>query len=113
MKAKAKELLDIHCLREFFLKSIVVLNLADALLTSIWVMLGIASEANPIMRTLLDCNILSFVVTKLILVNFGCYLISRLSKFKISFFASLICAVVYYSIMIIHLKIAFFLVSII
>jgi hypothetical protein len=57
------------------LKCLVVLNLYDAICTFIWVTSGLAKEANPLMATLLDLSPFCFMLAKMILVNFGIWLI--------------------------------------
>ncbi len=56
-------------------KALVLLNLYDALFTSVWVLSGLATEANPLMNYLIDKNILLFIATKLTLVNFGIWIV--------------------------------------
>ena len=53
------------------LKIIIVLNLLDACATIIWVESGLAYEANPLMRYLLDISPALFLFFKLLLVNLG------------------------------------------
>lgn len=55
-----------------------VLNYVDALFTLVWVRLGIATEANPLMETLIHDPLL-FVTVKVSIVSFGCYLLHRYS----------------------------------
>ena len=57
------------------LKVLVVLNLYDAICTYIWVTSGVALEANPLMASLLDISAFSFMLTKVLLVNLGIWLI--------------------------------------
>ena len=56
-------------------KSLVVLNVYDAVFTSIWVLSGLATEANPLMNLLIETNVLLFIVVKLLLVNFGIWIV--------------------------------------
>ncbi len=60
---------------ELALKGLVVLNIYDAACTLIWVLGGYAQESNPLMRSLLELNVFSFVITKILLVNFGIWLV--------------------------------------
>ena len=56
-------------------KTVVVLNLIDALMTLWWVRTGFATEANPLMREVLDDHAVAFVVCKLLLVSLGTLLL--------------------------------------
>ena len=66
------------------LKSLVILNLYDAICTFIWVTSGLAKEANPLMATLLDLSPFSFMVTKIVLVNLGIWLIWQNAEHKLA-----------------------------
>ena len=61
-----------------YLALLFVLNYVDALFTLVWVGLGVASEANPLMETLVHDPIL-FVAVKVAIVSLGCYLLHRYS----------------------------------
>lgn len=52
---------------EFALQAVLVLNLADAVLTSWWVSTGWATEANPLMNQVLELGVGPFLLTKAIL----------------------------------------------
>jgi fatty acid desaturase len=57
------------------IKALVLLNLYDAIFTSIWVISGLATEANPLMSLLIEQNVLLFIATKLTLVNLGIWIV--------------------------------------
>ena len=61
-----------------YISLLFVLNYVDALFTLIWVSLGIASEANPLMEVLIHDPVL-FVFVKVVIVSLGCYLLHRYS----------------------------------
>lgn len=56
-------------------KALIILNVYDALFTSIWVLSGLATEANPLMSVLLEKNVCLFILTKLLLVNLGIWIV--------------------------------------
>ncbi len=58
-------------------KTVLVLNLLDALFTLVWVRIGLAREANALMRDLVNEHAVLFVVTKLGLVSLGSLVLSR------------------------------------
>ncbi|MEQ9504046.1 MAG: DUF5658 family protein [Deltaproteobacteria bacterium] len=59
------------------LRAILVLNAIDAILTVLWIQLGFASEANPILAELAHGEPVVFVATKLALVSLGVLLLVR------------------------------------
>jgi hypothetical protein len=70
---------------ELVLKTLVVLNIYDAISTLLWIELNLARELNPFMALLIEINPILFVLIKTILVNTGVWLIwlnreSSLSK---------------------------------
>lgn len=60
---------------KILLFSIVVLNVLDGLLTILWVSIGAAYEANPLMATLLGYHPALFMFCKLTLVLLGALLL--------------------------------------
>ena len=52
-------------------RTVLVLNLLDALFTLVWVRAGLAREANALMQDLVNEHAVLFVVTKLGLVSLG------------------------------------------
>ncbi len=59
------------------LQAILVLNALDAILTLLWVQLGWATEANPLLEELAHHEPVAFVATKLALVSLGALLLMR------------------------------------
>lgn len=62
--------------------AIVVLNLADALFTLVYVKLGHATESNPLMDRVLVHGPVLFMVAKLGLVSLGVALLWRLRDYR-------------------------------
>jgi len=60
---------------EGIVKSLLVLNLLDAVFTLVWARAGLAQEANALMRDLINNHAVLFVVTKTALVGLGSYLL--------------------------------------
>ena len=58
-------------------QAVVVLNLLDAVLTLIWVQLGVATEANLLLHGVLERSAVLFMVVKLALVSLGIVLLWR------------------------------------
>jgi hypothetical protein len=58
--------------------AVVVLNLADALFTLVYVQAGLADESNPFMETALGHGPVGFMIVKLALVSLGVTLLFRL-----------------------------------
>ena len=59
---------------------LVVLNLIDAVMTSLWVSEGIASEGNPVMAAALGLGLGQFVLGKVVLVGLGAASLYRLRE---------------------------------
>jgi hypothetical protein len=60
---------------ESIVKTLVALNLLDAIFTLAWVTVGLASEANPLLATLVRDHPLVFTAVKLSLVGGGSWLL--------------------------------------
>jgi len=58
--------------------AVIVLNLADAIFTLVYVHTGMAREGNPVMESALGGGSLTFMVTKLALVSLCVLLLVRL-----------------------------------
>ena len=59
------------------LKLLLVLNLLDAIFTYVWVSLGLAKEANPLMDYLISYSPTVFLVYKVLIVNLGVFILWR------------------------------------
>jgi uncharacterized membrane protein YpjA len=59
------------------LKALLVLNLLDAVFTYIWVSLGLAEEANPLMEFVISFSPTAFILYKVLVVNLCVWLLWR------------------------------------
>ena len=82
------------------------MNLLDAIFTSVWVSMGIASEVNPLMAFLLGLGSSFFILAKISLVSLCVLLLWRLKRFKISKFFIFPVFIAYLCAMVIHTSIA-------
>ena len=62
------------------LKLLLILNLFDAICTYIWVMMGYAKEANPLMDYVISASPGGFILYKIVIVNLGVLLLWRFRK---------------------------------
>lgn len=85
-------------------KSILVLNLVDAVFTLWWVRAGFAHEANPLLRDLVEHHALLFVLGKLSLVGLGTLLLWRLRHRPIAVVGIFAMFLVYYGVVLYHLQ---------
>ena len=92
-------------------KALVFLNLYDALCTSIWITLGLAIEANPLMRILIEQNLVLFLSVKLLLVNLGIWLVWRNIENIYARLSVLICFIAYAAVCIFHTAVSIFYLS--
>lgn len=83
--------------------SIVVLNLLDACLTLVWLTSGAATEANPLMETLLHLGPLPFVLGKIALVSGGAYLLWTARRHALAVVATFVTFLAYYFVFLYHL----------
>jgi hypothetical protein len=84
--------------------AVLVLNLADALFTLIYVELGLAVEGNPLMSQPLGDGPLRFMLVKLALVSLGVLLLFRLRQRRAAAIALVASAVAYSSLFVYHLS---------
>src|SRR5688572_20835744 len=56
--------------------TLLLLNLLDGLFTLTFLQLGVAQEANPIMRAAYDLSPLGFMIVKMLVVNVGVVVLS-------------------------------------
>ena len=85
------------------LKAIICLNLLDAVFTMIWVMGGIAEEANPLMEYLLSESPAAFMCYKVLLVNMCVGLLWRLRSRKFARIAIIPVLITYISVVTFHI----------
>ncbi len=89
---------------ELIVRAILVLNLADAVLTIFWISSHQAIEANPLLAALAHDHPLAFVAVKLSLVSLGTLLLWRQRKRPsavVSIFAAFLA---YYFLLVYHLE---------
>ena len=87
-------------------KAVLVLNLLDALFTLLWVRAGLATEANAMMRNLVNDHAVLFVVTKLVLVSLGSLLLFRYRRHPGAVTSIFIVFLIYYFVLLVHLNYA-------
>jgi hypothetical protein len=83
--------------------TILALNLADAVLTLLWVSRGLAREANPLLRHLITTSPLLFVAVKVALVGLGSWLLWRLRRRPFAVVAIFIAFLAYYWLLVYHI----------
>jgi hypothetical protein len=89
---------------EGLVRALLVLNLLDAVFTLLWVHLGVAREANPLLRDLVKGHPLAFVGVKLALVGLGSLLLwwkRHRPLAVISIFVAFFC---YYALLLMHVR---------
>lgn len=80
-----------------------VLNLLDAIFTTLWVSAGLATEANPMMAELLRNRPLLFMLGKLVLVGGGSYLLWMRRRRPLAVVAIVVAFLCYYVVLLRHL----------
>jgi hypothetical protein len=96
---------DVGALR-WLVRSILVLNLLDAVLTLLWMHTGVATEANILLRDLAEHSALSFVSVKLALVSLGVLVLWHERRRPLAMFGLALAFAAYNAILLIHLGIA-------
>jgi hypothetical protein len=89
---------------EGLVKALLVLNLLDAVFTLFWINVGLAKEANALMRDLVHNHPIAFVTVKMGLVALGSYLLwarRRSPSAAVAIFAMFF---VYYLVLLHHLR---------
>ena len=84
--------------------AVLVLNLLDAVFTLFWVYAGLAREANPLLRDLIEASPLAFVGIKLGLVGLGSALLWRHRKRPLAVVAIFLSFLIYYGLLLWHLE---------
>lgn len=84
--------------------AVVVLNLLDAMFTLWWVRLGLAEEANALLRDLVTERPVTFVLVKLGLVSLGCIFLWLRRERAFAVVAIFAAFFVYYLILLHHLS---------
>jgi hypothetical protein len=88
------------------LRFVIVLNLVDALLTLWWVRWGLATEANPLLATIVEDHAVLFVTGKLTLVSLGTLLLWRRRHHPLAVIGIFAAFLTYYSVLLFHLQYA-------
>ena len=84
------------------LSLLLILNLWDAVATSLWVTSGLAIESNPLMAVVLDFDTGLFIVVKTFLVALCIGLLWRLEPNKLSTFLIIPACALYVYVSIVH-----------
>jgi hypothetical protein len=85
-------------------KTVLVLNLLDAVFTLVWVRAGLAREANVLMRDLVNEHAVLFVVAKLGLVSLGSLVLWRRRTHAGAVIAIFAVFLAYYFVLLYHLQ---------
>ncbi|MEM6995635.1 MAG: DUF5658 family protein [Myxococcota bacterium] len=86
--------------------AVLVLNLADAVLTLLWVQLGVATEANLLLEGVLARSAVLFMVVKLSLVSLGLGLLWRQRARPLAVFGIALVFCAYATLLVHHLRVA-------
>ncbi len=86
--------------------ALLVLNALDGIFTIFWIQTGIAEEANPLLRRLVEETPVLFTVTKLGLVGLGSAVLWRNRERPLAVVAIFVAFGVYYGILLWHLHAA-------
>lgn len=80
-----------------------MLNLVDAMLTLVWIKLGIAVEANPIMAYMLSAGDGWFIAIKIIAIAVACTILSSLKRYRLAKIVAISACALYVAITLLHL----------
>lgn len=83
--------------------TLLILNLLDGLFTLAFLQLGVAQEANPVMRAAYELSPMSFMALKLLVVNLGVVVLALHRESKVARLALKIATAVYAVIVTWHL----------
>ncbi len=85
------------------LKVILASNLFDALATTLWVMGGFATEANPLMNELLHAGPGHFIITKVFVVQVGVMILCGLRPYLLARLGAVGLCVPYLAVCLLHI----------
>ena len=85
-------------------KTVLVLNLVDAIFTLVWVRYGFAREANLMIDRLVDHNAVGFFAVKLGLVGMGSWLLWQRRNHATAVIAIFIAFLTYYVVLLYHVQ---------
>ncbi|MBI2379020.1 MAG: hypothetical protein HYV07_33805 [Deltaproteobacteria bacterium] len=83
--------------------AVLILNAIDAVSTALWVYVGIAKEANPLMARLIENHPLLFVATKVALVSGGSFILWKRRTEPLAVVAIFVAFLAYYAVLLAHL----------
>jgi hypothetical protein len=83
---------------------VLLMNLIDAVLTLWWVRTGFATEANPLLRDIVNEHALLFVMGKLALVSLGTALLWRQREHGLAVVGIFSAFLTYYFVLLFHLR---------
>lgn len=86
------------------IKTVIILNLIDALFTLFWVHAGLAKEANILLKGLINENPVLFVIVKISLVSLGTFLLWRYRKRSLAVIGIFSVFLIYYFVLLYHLR---------
>lgn len=89
---------------EGIIKAVIILNLIDAVFTLFWVTAGVGEEANILLQDIINNRPVLFMAVKIALVSLGSLLLWRYRKHPVAAFGIFLAFVVYYLIVLYHLK---------
>lgn len=87
-------------------KTVLVLNLLDALFTLVWVRWGLAREANTLLDELVNQHAVGFVAIKLALVSLGSWLLWHRRERPLAVVAIFAAFLLYYLVLLYHVQYA-------
>ncbi|MFP4070997.1 MAG: DUF5658 family protein [Desulfovibrionales bacterium] len=85
-------------------KAVIVINLLDGVFTLLWIRMGVATEANVLMRSLAMGYPVLFMVIKLALVSLGTALLWRYRTRPAAAIGLIVIFLVYYTVLLIHVR---------
>ena len=85
-------------------KTVLVLNLSDAVFTLVWVRFGFAREANLMIDRLVEHHALGFVTVKLGLVGMGSWLLWQRRNHATAVIAIFVAFLAYYLVLLYHVQ---------
>jgi len=91
---------------EGLIAALFVLNLADGMFTLLWVRLGLATEANHLLRELVEQHAILFMTVKIGLVSLGSLILWSRRQRPTAVVAIFTAFVVYYAVLLYHLRFA-------
>ena len=89
---------------EWIIVAVIFLNLADAIFTLAWVRAGLATEANVLLKSLVEEHAVIFVVVKFALVSLGSYLLWGYRGHPLAVVGLFSVFIAYYIILLHHLR---------